>query len=294
MGLSVLVQRVKLPLLAILLIVSAISLRGQVLDPCTPALTDQENVFPVRNNTIAYCVSDYGWSDTMFSAPIPDFYDPSGDLLSGDNAYNLRYSISGVVVSGNGWLTPGMDAGHFSPSYQTGSPWVVIDPLHYTDGTRVAQSRIHQPDHGLDLTITTEVNANTMTQTFQLVNNGMSTIEAIRGTDYFNFHPNGTASPAIYQANIAFSPDGGLVTTGPRDSTFVADGRVYAVSAAAAHDLGFADPSDVINRVENNLFNGLNRFGPDDAAGALAWDLGALRPGETLTWSITMELLFPV
>ncbi len=276
---------------------------GEVIPPCTPGLTVEENVIPVRNDDtvvggvvggpILVCVSDYGWSDTAFGPPIPDVYDQSLDLLSGDYAYNLRYSIDDVVVSGKGWLTPGMDAGALIPSYPTGSRWTVIDPIHYIFVTRMAQSHIFQPDDGLDLIITTQVDNNVMTQTLELTNNGINTIKFI-GTLYGNGHPNGSlpTNPALFSGNVSFLPDGSLVTTGPRDSSYIADMRFFLTGWVDAHDTGFADLNDVIGRIENDTLNNRDEFGPDDVAGALRWSGGTLNPGESRTWSLGMELRF--
>jgi hypothetical protein len=274
--------------------------QGQVLPPCTPGLTPGENILPVRNDETSpgvgtcVCVSDYGWSDTAFGPSIPDIYDQQRDLLSGDYAYNLRYSIGDVVVSGNGWLTVGMDAGRLVPSYATGSPWEVVEPVHYIEGTHMAQSHIRRSDHGLDLIITTLVDgSNVLTQTLQLTNNGSTPI-TFSGALYVNGHPNGSGpdNPALYQGTITFMPDGTLQATGPRDSTYIGDLQVFSSGLVDAHDTGFADPTDVIGRVETDTLNNRDQFGPDDAAGALRWSGGTLSPGESRTWSLGARFIF--
>ena len=59
-----------------------------VIPPATPGLAG-ENIFPIYGAS-TYCVSDFGWSDTWL-APVMNTYDQARDVLSGDDAANLKY-----------------------------------------------------------------------------------------------------------------------------------------------------------------------------------------------------------
>lgn len=261
---------------------------GFFSNPCTPGLFG-ENIAVVRNSEVAICVSDYGWSDTFFVRPIPSLYDQSLDVLSGDSAHNFMYTINGVLASGNGWLTRGMDGGQLVPSYSTGSPWTVTVPIHYVGGINKTQSVIHQPVHGLDIMITTEVVGPSVVQTFNIMNNGKNILDSTTFADYFNYHANGSLPPDVQKETITYQGLGGFLSTGMPDASFVANAQMSGTTLDDFHDAGFASPMDTIRRVENGTYNGLGTFGPGDAAGALAWRLGALAPGQSISITTTIS-----
>src|SRR5215831_12063903 len=73
-----------------------------------------ETVIPLSNGQITYCISDFGWSDTWLLGT-PATYNLALDLLSGDDAFNLKYNTpAGLLGPGTGWLSPSLDAGTLS------------------------------------------------------------------------------------------------------------------------------------------------------------------------------------
>ncbi|MBL0928252.1 MAG: hypothetical protein IBJ11_11475 [Phycisphaerales bacterium] len=264
-----------------------------VVAPATPGLAG-ENIIPIHTGTMAYCVSDFGWSDTWL---IPDMmvYDPARDALSGDDAVNLRFSVGGVVASGNGWLTPSMDAGALHASYATGSPWRMVVPVDWIGGgpmgTSITRSVITHPVYGLNIQITTSAFGNVMSQTYDITNLGSRPVEDIVLSDYFNYHPNGSILGAA-STGIARYLGGALFFTSGTGVPTLSDAVMSGNRPDSAHMVG--TPAAVIAALEAGALTGADGpFGPADAAGAIAWPLGTLLPGDSASFTLTKIIPAP-
>ncbi|MBL8472660.1 MAG: hypothetical protein KF778_05010 [Rhodocyclaceae bacterium] len=264
----------------------------------TPPCTDVPgmDIIPLSNGTATYCVSDYGWSDAWFVGSAPAIYDPRFDVLSGDDAPNLHWSTGGAPLeaSGFGWISPVMDGGTLLPTMPTGSLWSVLTPVHFIAGSFSAQSLVTHPV-GLQMLITTTLVpvGQQITQTFRITNATTgTTFDALRFADYFNFHPNGSFAPNQLKGTVSYDPLSGITITGLRDDTFIADGNMRGERVDDAHGRNgpfLALPIDVLDMVQTNVYLDPGPAispGPGDVAGGLAWDLGALAPGESVEFSI--------
>lgn len=262
--------------------------------PCTdvPAM----DIIPLSNGVATYCVSDYGWSDAWFVGTAPAIYDPRFDVLSGDDAPNLHWSVGGapLAASGFGWISPIMDGGSLLPSMPTGSAWTVVTPVHFIAGSLAVESLVEHPV-GLEMLITTTLDpvGQAITQTFRITNTTTgTTFDALRFADYFNFHPNGSFAPNQLKGTVTYDPLSGITITGIRDDTFIADGSMRGERVDDAHGRNgpfLALPIDVLDMVQTNDYldpGAAFAIGPGDVAGGLAWDLGALAPGESVAFSI--------
>src|SRR6185295_19416102 len=189
------------------------------------------DIVPLSNGSATYCVSTFGWSDAWFVGRSPATYDPRFDVLSGDNAPNLRFGIKGGdgpgAISGFGWISPIMDGGDLEPTHLTTSPpWTVVTPAHLTVGTVTAESLLHNP-LGLDLQITTSLDpaGQEITQRFTFTNTTTgTTFDRIRFADYFNFLPNGSTPENASKGSVSYDPLSGITITGPDDGTLIANG----------------------------------------------------------------------
>lgn len=245
-----------------------------------------QTVLPLNSGSMTYCVGDYGWSDTWL-VPALNQYDQNRDLLSGDDAGNLHYTRGGQQVPGTGWLSPILDRGTLAPNYPTGSPWTVQTATHYV-GVATAESTIRNPADDLRLTIRTNVTGDTMTQTY-ILSAGDFAIGNILLADYFNYHPNGSINPNNLKGTITYAA-GTLTTTGIVDPSFLSDGKLSGQVLDTFHGVGPVGP--VVNMVENIAYDGsVGPFGPADVAGALAWNLGALGAGQSVSFTLTKMLV---
>ena len=283
------------------------------------------SVLAVNNSRGAYCVTDFGWSNTWYSVgadgthPLPSTYDQELDLFSGDDAVNLGFSISAgsegpIRVTAKGWLTPTLDAGALFPFYITGSPWTVLDPVHYTDGETATQSTISLDLRGfgsVNTIIDTEILADgAIRQFYTIQNNADAFLTDITFADYFNFHPNGSLVAETQEGRTQIN--NGVASTSGNDSlpSFVADGQMRLLDAngnpltPTRQDIGCADvlgldPScalsggPTIPRVETGTYNNLDGpLGPGDFVGALAFDNPSdLAPGESITFGVEKRAL---
>lgn len=283
------------------------------------------SVLAVNNALGAYCVSDYGWSNTWYSTgvnntnPIPSSYDQALDLFSGDDAVNLRFGIQEgtevpTIVSGNGWLTPTLDAGALFPFYPTGSLWQVIDPVSYTTpGDETAtQSKIRLPLVGLgnvDVTINTKIfDDGKVQQLYTIQNNADVNLVDILFTDYFNFHPNGSLVAETKEGTTAIGSEGVTTTGNSNLPSFIGNGNMVLIDGAgnpltpSTFDIGCADVLGIdldclgvgptIPRVEAGSYNGVSGpLGPGDYAAALAYGIGFLAPEESFTIGVMKRVV---
>lgn len=252
---------------------------------CTGGLGDI-NIVPVIGAAGVFCLNNYGASDTLFWGTPPPAYDQSLDVLSGDSAANLRFNINGVLASGKGWLTHYMDAGMLIPSYTTGSNYQVITPTRYVgNNLSIAQSEIFDPGTGAFVQITTRADdPNQVGQSFTISNFGPQALQSVWFSDYGNYHPNGSLPGDVNNGTVNYLGADGYLTTGdPSLPSFVANAEIKGDLPDGAHGAGPASPAGLIHDVETGAYNGLNVFGPGDAAGALVWTLGDLAPGQSTT-----------
>lgn len=224
--------------------------------PCTSGANSAETVLPVRNSRHTYCVSDYGWSDTWFFDPNISTYSNQLDVMSGDDAPNLRWDLfTGATGYGNcndltspgtgcGWLGPSLDQGTLNPTSKN-TNWSVVSGqgVHYVVPNSQAQSQIQHPD-AMRITITTTANDLRAELRFDILNTSTTrTLTNLLLGDYFNFHTNGSSgtasdSNASRNQGIAYylpgtdarCPAGSacIYTEGNRArSDFIADGRMW-------------------------------------------------------------------
>ena len=164
--------------------------------PCTDGVSGgNETILPVRSSAMTYCVSDYGWSDSWFRSGTITSYNGQADVLSGDDALNLRWS-GGAAAPTNGWLGPSLDADRTNTSAAVnnrGTSWTITTATHYITGTSVVQSTISHAS-GLQIVLTTSVTGLRTDIRLDITNNGPSAITNLQVGDYFRYHPNGSTS----------------------------------------------------------------------------------------------------
>ena len=263
--------------------------------PCSAGSVG-ETILPVKNSVQAYCVSDFGWSDSWFFSN-PGAYDGNKDVLSGDDSPFIRYAVgpSHTAGNGNGFFSPSLDQGTLNPT-NIGSNWSVIQSLAYSHSTDTATSVIQDATDHLVISILTQVVGQQVFLHFSFLNNGAQTIDNLRFGDYRNFHPNGSKNGKTenVQGTTSFTAANGTVTTsGNRTlSTFIADGIVFGDRKPDVHQVGTI--TDVLSAIRSNAYTGSNGpVGPGDYAAAIAWDLGSLAPGQSTAFVIAKELASP-
>lgn len=283
------------------------------------------SVLAVNNSRGAYCVSDYGWSNTWYTTgsdgtkPIPSVYTEEFDLFSGDDAVNLSFStLEGTLstpVTGSGWLTPTLDAGALFPFYPTGSEWTVVNPVAYvTPGDESAtQSMIRLALTGLgsvDVTIDTQILGDGGVKQFYTIQNNADTfLTDLVFTDYFNFHPNGSLVAATKEGTTSFNGEKVTTTGNKLLPSFVGNGTMNLIDENGALlvptvvDIGCADVlgfdldctgvGATIPRVEAGAYNGLTGpLGPGDYAAALGYAPGnLLGPEESITFGVEKHVV---
>lgn len=260
-------------------------------------------IIPLSNGSASYCVSDFGWSDAWFVGSSPPIYDPRLDVLSGDDAPNLHFGVNGsnrITTSGLGWISPVIDGGTLSATHATLSPWTVSTPVHFIAGTTTAESLVHHP-LGIDMLITTSLDpaGQGITQTFTITNVLIAdSITDILFADYFNYHPNGSTLVDAHKGTVTYTTADGIVIMGLDDDTFIADGSMRGQRADDYRTISTFGgvPDAVFDSVQFALYGNPpsgTAFGPGDVAGALAWELGSLAPGESTSFTI-FKLATPV
>lgn len=284
---------------------------ADVTAPCGPIGAGHVHGISQGPGIDTYCVSDWGSSDSWYVLATPGAPDLLYDALSGDDAVNIRYSINNILRSGTGWLPPVMDAGFRAPNYATGSAWAITQGLN---NGPIETSAITNPNGNLDVTITTGTLAGLLFyQDYILTNGGNQTIQGIRFADYFNYHPNGSTNGGYLLGTANYTGIAGILITGvpgpvPPAGNYLAPGQMCGASVgdtgcsrlANAWDLGSAQPTppgpgSPLKHVENNAYNDAPApFGPGDAAGALAWDLGDLAPGQSVSIRILKGPAIPL
>jgi hypothetical protein len=280
------------------------------VQPCiSTAINSSGNNFaPINGGNSTYCQSAFGWSDTWFPTAQPATYDAHLDVLSGDNAPSLHYTVNGTPFgTGNNlnFLSPFLDGGHLNSQTIGGGATIVTNiPAGPLTGSGSSTVMVGQVQVGI---LTTVHPDNSVTELFTFKNNGTSTVANLRFDDYFNFHPDGSNGTAD-QFCGSTSFDGTKATTvgkvGGGCSPIVSSGTMQGSAAATAWDLGdvgqitgctggvcTATPgvlADIIAGTFNNA-TGPTPFG--DTGIDVLWVLPDLAAGASETFTITKNFV---
>ena len=279
---------------------------GAGVAPCTDGAAG-ELIIALRNAKTTYCSSAFGWSDTWFKGSRTT-YSAQADVFSGEDSFNLRWS----GMTGTGWLSPSMDIGTTFAN-PVSSQWGVLTDIAYTHPGLEDQT-FSQISHanGLQIAITTTLTDALLNINFVITNTSTTnTVSNLVLSDYFNFHPNGsrTSNNSTLQgttrylstcpANIG-NCNGVIYTTGNQFlTTFIANGFVYGQRAPDAYAIGYASGVPVgqqalYTQIANGVFNNLaGPVGPADGAGAIAFNLGNLTPGQQVAFNFYKGLDVP-
>jgi len=272
-----------------------------VVQPCStnasaPGLNTITFV-PINGGGQTYCQSAFGWSDTWFATSQPATYNQNLDVLSGDNAPGLTFTINnGTVGSGNtpinyNLIGPWLDGGALNSSF-IGSNWSVVSDIAVSSNVGISTIT----DGILTLKITTTVGANGVTEAFQFTNDTTAAISNMMFSDYYNFHANGSLPGDITCPTTTYAA-GTVTNTGQSGggcSPIVANGTMTGSALPIAWDLGLS--TDVLKAMAtaatNGNYSGFNdSLGPyvGDGAANLVWDLGSLPAGASTDFTITKD-----
>ena len=253
------------------------------------------SLLPINGGGQTYCQSAYGWSDSWFPSSQPNSYVQSLDALSGDNAPGVSYSYNNAgtattVGSGNKYnlVSPWLDGGTLDAQH-IGSAWQVNNDISVNGNVGTSQLSLN----GLNLLITTTVFGGGLTEAFQFTNDNSYGITDLLFSDYFNFHPDGSDDGNNNCGTTSIS--GGTVTTVAGTSggckPIVKNGTMSGSKAPLEWDLGLT--ADVLNDIENGIYNDATGPITGDAAAYLTWDLGPLAQGQTTSLTITKRVNVP-
>jgi hypothetical protein len=254
------------------------------------------SLLPINGGGQTYCQSAYGWSDSWFPTSQPKSYDQSLDALSGDNAPGVSYTYlnsNGAtrhVGSGNSYnlISPWLDGGTLDAQH-IGSAWQVNSNISVNGNVATSQLSLN----GLNLLITTTVFGGGLTEAFQFTNNNSYDITDLLFSDYFNFHPDGSANGNNHCGTTSIS--GGTVTTVAGTSggckPIVKNGTMSGSKDPLEWDLGLT--ADVLSDMENGIYNDATGPITGDVAAYLTWDLGPLGQGQTTSLTITKLVNVP-
>jgi hypothetical protein len=237
------------------------------------------------------------------------------DVLSGDDAPSLSYTLNTPgspaqkVETGNifNFLSPFLDGGKLEPQNIGGGATLLTDiPVGKLTNPATSTISVAEAQIGIKTTANSD---NSVTQAFTFKNTSpIATVTGLTFDDYFNFHPDGSNSPAQAACGItSFNPATGTVTTvgattggcGP----LVANGLMQGSILPTAWDLGNVglvtcttpgDPTTctttpgVLADIAADTFNmALGPVGPGDTGADLVWDLPNLAPGASETFTIS-------
>jgi hypothetical protein len=282
--------------------------------PCASAAVTT-NMSPINGGTSTFCQTGYGWTDTWFATSQPTAYNASLDVFSGDDAPSLSYTlISGQTVQNVGtgnifnFLSPFLDGGHLV-SQNIGGGATLLTDLPVGKLTNSGSSTISVAE--VQIGITTTVNPdNSVTEAFTFTHTSPSaTVAGLTFDDYFNFHPDGSASPSSGQfcGITSFDPLTGIVTTtgavGGGCAPVVAEGTMQGSLPPTFWDVGDVgqvncttpgDPATcsatpgVLADIAAGTYNfATGPTGPGDTGADLVWDLGDLAPSQSESFTIT-------
>jgi len=292
---------------------AALTLATSAFGTAPPAPTSGfpagEHVIFLSSPNMNYLVSDFGWSDSWLTPPQLVYPTSSVDVLTGDDAANIHYTINGqqMPAVGHGWLTHTIDGGTGDPSTNTGSAWTVLTPTPNSANDKSSATSV-VTDTNLVVTITTTLTGLTLRQTYHITNNTSNLITNLNLADYLNFHPGGTAKygnikDTVQPKNFGVAQ---VLTAGagslyfslgspqpsqPDPIPLVADGYMGGDRFPDAWTIGAV--SDVLDNVDSQKYN--DAYGPTsstggDVAGAFDFNLGTLQPGASVDISINKGL----
>jgi PEP-CTERM motif len=258
------------------------------------------SVVAIRSTTQTYCSTAFGWSDTWFASPTITAYNQNLDVYSGENALNLQYKLGGVAQQSNlGFVTPIMDRGTTVPGLLEASGtrflWNVVEDVNVTASNQ-SRSIIRHSRDLLELMVLTTVVGNVVTKDFSLTNFSTNNYTDLFLGAYFNFHPNGSNGTQQTQGTTSYTAADGLLTTGNTSrADFRSNGGFKGFRAADYFTVGSADGASAVwQRMQLGAAgydNAAGPFGPTDSAGALAWVLGNLNAGQTVTFTTYESLV---
>lgn len=249
-------------------------------------------LLPINGGGQTYCQSAFGWSDTWFATSQPASYNSHLDVLSGDNAPDLKYTKGTVTVgSGNqyNFISPWLDGGTLN-SHFIGSDWKVVNDINVVGnvGTSTISLGGTTATTGLVAAITTTVGVNGVTEAFHFTNNTGDSIDKLLFSDYYNFHANGSMTSDLPCPTTTFDAGTGTVTTtgktGGGCSAIVSNGTMQGSQLPSTWDLGKS--TDVLAHIAAGTYN--NAVGPFTGDGAIdmVWDLGSLANGASVDFTI--------
>jgi len=246
---------------------------------------------PGGSNTV-FCVSDYGWSNGWFATGFPgDYPSNTSSNLLGDNAQAVTYTLGGTTYTS--WLPPEVD------NRRTPSTFTVVTPVTLVNNDE-ATSVI--TDGRVDITINSTVINNNIKQTFTITNETNQTLTNIQFMDYFNYFPYGANNPSQGTLTYTQVPTlentyvAGLWASGTYGTSgFIRSGGICGgvgtsgCTTPTGHEVD--EPSVVYEDVTlGGTLSGTNSS-PNDAAGALAWDVSNLNLGKGQSQAFTVELV---
>jgi hypothetical protein len=279
--------------------------------PCAPSTTPTVNLNPINGGNSTYCVTGFGWTDAWFPTTQPTAYNGNLDVLSGDDAPGLSYTLSTSpsqkVGTGNifSFLSPVLDGGTLNAQNIGGGATLIGDLNPGMMFTNQASSTISVAEVQIGITTTVHPD-NSVTQAFTFTNTSpIATVMGLTFNDYFNFHPDGSNSTTQAACGItSFNPVTGTVTTvgattggcGP----LVADGSMQGSMLPTTWDLGnvgsvtcttpttcTTTPGVLADIVAGTFNMATGPTGPGDTGADLVWDLPNLAPGASETFTIT-------
>jgi len=259
-------------------------------------------VAPIDASGQTYCQSAFGWSNRWFPTSQPSSDVASQDVFSGDDALGLTFTFRGTSIkTGNvpayNIFSPFLDAGTLNAT-SLGTNWNV-DPSGGNDIVvtgNVGTSEISLPlgNDSLIADITTTVLSGGITEAVTFTNHSGFSLTNFSPFDYYNFHPDGSASAgAAACGTTSFAGD--VVTTtgssGAGCSEIVADGTMWGqIGADTSPDapttcsLGFV--ANVLSALQTTTPLGCGTAFSGDGAAALGWDLGTIPNDGTATLTI--------
>lgn len=258
-----------------------------VVQPCMSFAANTITFLPINGGNQTYCQSAYGWSDTWFATSQPSSYNQHLDVLSGDNAPSLAYTINntrigagtGIATNPYNFMSPFLDGGTLN-AHLIGSNVTVVTDLTVPGGGPVGTSLVALGV--LDIGITTTVTPGGVTEAFTFINTSDAAITNLTFDDYFNFHANGSL-PGDTSCPSTTVIAGVVTTTGSTSascSPIVKTGSMFGslsgglVTLPTTWDLGLAP--NVLADIAGGTFNMATTCGPGDCAADLVWNLGTL------------------
>ena len=292
---------------------SAMAVVTQV-QPCVTAASGTPtgvNLIPITFGGQTYCQSAFGWSDTWFASSTPATYNQQLDVLSGDNSPSLflKKANGSSVGTGNVYnmLSPYGDLGTLNSVFLPGTTTTLKggglsggpnDIALTSPGSNTAKSVISVA--GLDITITTVVGANGITENFSFLNVSAGAITDLFFDDYYNFHANGSANFTDVACPTTQAGSGVVTTTGltaPGCSAIVKNGSMFGSVTPGGtpvlptfFTVGTASQVLAAMQAANTgNFSGFNNSTAavkGDGAADFVWNLGALAQGSTTQFTI--------